>query len=245
MKRRLVAVLPAAGSATRLGELGGSKEALELSPGSGPIIGHALRGAAQAGAERVCVVTRESKTDLIDVLGDGAAFGVPVEVHTTAPTPSAVHTLCVALRGLGDVDVMLAYPDLLVRPANAFLEVARRHGRSPADVTLAVLPSQRPDKADMVRLDADGRPVELVIKDPSCALRYTWGLAVWGPRFTELLVRRADARSGGERELYVGDVLRESIERGFTLDAVRFEDGVVVDVGTPGDLERARTLHWD
>lgn len=245
MSRPLVGVLPAAGSATRLGHLEGSKEALELRPGEGPIIGHSLRALASAGVERVCVVTREHKRDLIEILKEGERFGVEIDVLYTSPTPSAVHTLSVALRELGDADVVLAYPDLLLRPRSAFADAVSEHRSSEADVTLALFPSQRPDKADMVRLDERGRPVELVIKDPSCTLRYTWGLAAWGPRFTELMLDRAEAWRLEQRELYVGDVLQEAIEAGFELAAVGFDEGLVVDVGTPGDLERARSMDWE
>lgn len=57
---------------------------------------------------------RESKVDLVEVLGDGECFGVCVDVWFILFILSVVYMLCVVLGELGDVDVVLVYFDFLL-----------------------------------------------------------------------------------------------------------------------------------
>ena len=219
--------------------------------GGPPVIAYALGSLASAGAQTAYVVLREDKADIRDAAGDGSRWQIDVEYVFTPSTPSAVHSVDQAFSRIRGQDVVLAYPDIFFDPYAATRELVEHYYQTGADLALALFPSDRPDKVDMVRLDDAGRPVELVIKEPDCDLRMSWALAVWGPRFTDLLhsvVMDANllgvVPSSSAAELFVGDVIRLAIRQGFTCEAVCFPKGIVLDIGTRDDLERVRNMKW-
>jgi glucose-1-phosphate thymidylyltransferase len=89
----------------------------------------------------------------------------------------------------------------------------------------------------------------IAIKPQRTELRYTWMLAVWAPSFTQFLHHFVEDRleageppvGPGGRELYMGDVVQAALERGMSVDAVRFDDGAYLDIGTVDDLREALT----
>jgi glucose-1-phosphate thymidylyltransferase len=78
---------------------------------------------------------------------------------------------------------------------------------------------------------------DLVIKQPSRGLRYTWSIACWRPRFTEVLAKAAAAAP--HADLHVGEVIRAAITRHLRVEGVAFDEGSYLDIGTPEDLLRA------
>lgn len=244
-----VAVLPAAGSGTRLG-LGraGAKEMVPVGPRGSrrrPVIEWALRRAHAAGVRDAVVVTTEEKEGLRSTLESLAADAETprVDLLSTPPTPSSVHTVAAALERNLDADWLLVYPDILTAPASAPTRLVEHARRSPADVCLALFPSDRPDKVDMVEIDDRGRLRNLLIKRPATDLRFTWAYACWRPTFSAFVLQalsRPRDLDLQRRELFFGDVLLDALEEGLSIDTVAFEDGLALDIGTPADLRRAR-----
>ena len=242
--RAPVGLIPAAGSATRLGTHPHSKEVLDV--GGRPAASHLLERFRRGGIERAVIVVRPDKPDIEATLGTGEEWGVALDYLSTSPTPSVPHTLDVARTAIGERRVALGFPDILFEPLDAFSELVRRQDATGAELVLGLFPTDRPEKTDMVRLDSAGRPVELVIKDPECRLEYTWSIAVWSPRFTELLHRWLDDRGPApQREPYVGDAIQSALEDGLEAQTVVFEQGFYLDIGTPEDLERARARNLE
>lgn len=247
--RPILGLMPAAGRATRLGRLPCSKEilpvAFDAEAGPVPTCLPLLRGWADAGVERALVLLRRGKWDVAEYLGDGREHGAPhlayLEVGETASVPE---TLDRARPWTDGHDVALGFPDLLLDPRDAWTRLVDFHRRNGADASLGCFPCDRPDKADMVELDEDGRLRRIVIKDPACDFEWTWSVAIWRPVVTELLhrvVREATAEDpdGKGPELWVGDVLRRAVEEGLDVRGLRFPDGSFRDVGTPEDLAAA------
>jgi dTDP-glucose pyrophosphorylase len=119
--------------------------------------------------------------------------------------------------------------------------VPNRRRETGAHAVLALVPTDRPEKADLVRVEPDGRVTAIEIKPRRSDLALTWIGSVWGPEVTELLhelVQAGRAGAGG-RELDPSDVLLEGMERGLRIDAVPMPHGRHLDVGTPEDLARA------
>ena len=98
----------------------------------------------------------------------------------------------------------------------------------------------------MVALDALGKPVDIVIKQRDRGLRYSWSIAAWSPAFSRYLGHSMDAVAASieadatAREPSVGDVIQNAIRDGMAVEAVRFDTGGYVDVGSPRGLESAR-----
>jgi glucose-1-phosphate thymidylyltransferase len=107
---------------------------------------------------------------------------------------------------------------------------------------------------DMIRVDAEGRVTELLLKPPETDLRYGWICAVWAPPFTQFLHQfvlsdeaRQYQREGGHQidpqgDLPVGAVIQAAIRKGLRVDGVTFPNGTYLDIGTPDDLVKAMRL---
>lgn len=238
----LVALIPAAGFARRLGELPCSKELVPLGwsrgrPAEGrPVISYLLRRLARSGIERALIVTRHEKSDIAERLGDGRDWGLFLDYLYVAPTASTVETLDSAYGAVRGASVALGYPDIVFEPADAYAHVIERRARTGADVALGLFPSDQPEASDMVELGPDGSVERFVIKQPDRGLRFTWSIAVWGPEFTEYLHRYLRRDRVHAKELYVGDVIQAATEEEMTVEAVAFDEGASVDLGTPEAL---------
>lgn len=241
----LIAVLPAAGTGSRLG-IEGAKELVGVGPRGAPrrpAIDWALDRARSAGVRRSIVVTTDDKPDLQGALARSANVetGPCVEVLSTPATPSSVHTVAVALAREPAAHWLLMYPDILTAPSSAPRSLGQRAVRSSADVVLALFPSDRPEKVDMVDVDERGRLCDLRIKEPDVGLRFTWAYACWRSTFSDLILDElASPRTASGPELHFGHLLRRALEQGLTVETIAFEDGFALDIGTPDDLLRVR-----
>jgi glucose-1-phosphate thymidylyltransferase len=243
----VLGVIPAAGFARRLGALPYSKEILPLGEaGEGRVAtpcGLLLEAMARSGVRRALLVLRVGKWDIPAFFASGEESGVELAYRVVRETESAPQTLAAAAPFLEDRLVALGFPDILTHPPDAFAALLEHRERTGAEVALALFPSQRADKADMVEVAQDGRLQRLWIKAGRGDLTYTWGLAVWTPEFTRLLVEVVERQPLAlGPELYVGDVLQEAVDRGLTVQTLPFPDGLCLDVGTPEDLQRAVAL---
>ncbi len=241
-------LVPAAGRGTRLGRLSFSKELYPV-PGVGvegrpeprPVIEHLLEALAAAGIEEAFVLLRAGKGDVAAHLGEGLPGGPRLAYLELESSGSIVETLDRAYPLVRGCRVAMGFPDVLFRPADAFVPLLDRLERSDAAVVLGLFPTDRAAKSDMVRTGAGGRVTAIEIKPARTALAHTWMLAVWRPVFTEHLHRfaaSAPPRPDG-RELYPSDALTAALGDGLPIDSVRFETGSCLDVGTPEDLARA------
>lgn len=236
-------MIPAAGEARRLaGHIAGSKEVLRLGRDGAPVCLHLLGAMKRAGIERALWVVRRGKDDIQATLGDGRGYESPLleylEIEGSASVPE---TLSYGIERIGDRPVALGFPDVLAEPDTALAEVVGRFRRGDAAVVLGLFPTDRPDKADMVRLDAAGRLVDVFHKPgPGTGLAFTWLLAVWTLAFSRRLARFI---AGGEgprgREPQVSDVLVAALGEDARIETVSFPAGSHLDVGTPEDLARA------
>jgi glucose-1-phosphate thymidylyltransferase len=257
--RRAVGLVPAAGSATRLGALPCSKEILPLPVSDRsrdragdiaavrPVMARLLDAFSMAGVERAIVVVRADKWDVPRALG-ALDCGVDLAYVVVEETPSPVHSLARAAPFLGESVVALGFPDILFSPHDAYADTLDRLEAGAADVVLGLFPTDRCEKTDMVGFDDTGEEEgtvvvrELVIKQPPRGLRFTWSIAVWRPRFTEVLVKAAAAAP--RAPLHVGEVLGTALARGLLVEGVRFDDGEYLDIGTPDDLLAAMARRW-
>lgn len=245
----VLGVVPAAGRATRLSGLAGSKEVVALGVDSEgrkrPVTGFLLERFRRAGIESAVVVLRSGKWDVAETLGNGSRWGVDLGYRIVDETPSVPHTLDTAYPMLRGKVVALGFPDIVFEPADAFATCLDRLLGGNASIVLGLFPSDQPEKTDMVELDASGRPVAFSIKSADRGLRFTWSIAVWLPEVTERLHQwmTEDKQSAGpsDSELYVGNFFSWALERGVAIEAELFEDGSYLDVGTREDLERARS----
>ena len=245
----IVALIPAAGRATRLGALPCSKEIFPVGfkpdsdglPRPEPVSGPMLRSMGEAGIERALWILRDGKWDVASRLGDGAEWGIDLGYLAVRPTRCVPETLARALPWTQGADVALGFPDILLRPGDVWRRLVQFHRSHDGDMSLGLFPTDQAWKADMVDFDAAGRLLDIRIKDPACTYHWTWSIAIWRPRMTTFLqdwVEALPADTAGS-ELYVGDVWIDALKSGLDLRVLPFEHGTFLDIGTPDDLRRA------
>jgi len=246
----VVAVIPAAGSAARLSPLPCSKELYPvglLTDESGVrrpkvVAQYLLENLRRAGIEKAFISLRKGKADILEYFGDGSHLGMNLAYLVTQIPYGAPYTIDRAYEFVKHDLVALGFPDILFDAENAFGAVLQHQSQTHADVVLGLFPADRPDKCDMVEVDAAGAVTQIVIKQAECSLTETWGIAIWTPRFTEYMHNYLAAHLAGAaatEELHIGDVIRAALGEGWRVEGVRVSDSPFIDIGTPDDLARA------
>jgi glucose-1-phosphate thymidylyltransferase len=207
----IVAVVPAAGRATRLQPLRCSKEALVVR--GRPLMEHLLERMRLARCDEIRVVTRPEKHDVVD-LAERAAAKLVLGRPPTVPASVAL-----ALSGLEpDDSVLIGFPDTLWWPLDAFTTLVRelQHG----EIAVGIFRSAEPERGDVVELAPDGWVDRIHTKTPEPPASTIWGC----------LAARASALAGVGRCAELSDHLRTRRVRGVIFD------GDFVDVGTRAAL---------
>jgi glucose-1-phosphate thymidylyltransferase len=245
-----VALLPAAGIGSRLPDRSMSKELLRfgnIQEDGSPVISHVLSCMRLAGIVDVTIVLREGKQDIQDYLTSGDWNDINFMFKITPGTSGVPETVALGLDGDQERSVVFGFPDILFKPRDAFVKLIHRLENSEADVVLGLFPTDRPHKMDMVETDNSGRVVDIQIKPNATTLDRTWILAAWRPSFSAYLyklVRGSATRLADLAEncdgSHLGHVFQLAMADGFRIDSGSFDDGRVLDIGTPDDLRRAR-----
>jgi len=242
----VIALIPAAGRATRLGQLPHSKEIhpVGVSPPRA-VCEFLLESLVAAGIQLGYVILRPGKWDIPEHL-EGLDLDIDLAYLTIEDSPSVAHTLDRAYPFIAGRRVALGFPDIVFRPQDAFQQLLERQQATAAPVVLGLFPTDQGPRSDMVELDSDGRARRIVIKEPGTDLRFMWSIAIWTARFTDYLHRflerpavPREAESGGGRELFIGNVVQAAIDDGLEVQTVVFADGSILDVGTPESLRLA------
>lgn len=219
----LVAVVPAAGHALRLGPQSASKEVLPVA--GRPVMDHLVERLQQAGPDELRVVTRPEKADVTAharALGAEVVHGHPADVAAS---------LRLGLTGLADDDeVLFGFPDTVFEPLDSFVQVlaALRVG---ADAALGLfrVPPTDLTRSDVVVLGDDGRVARIEVKPAVPPSDLIWGLAA-----TRVGVLRA-VPNGTEPGAHFDRLARSGTVLGVPLS------DQWLDIGVPAALARALT----
>ena len=211
--------MPAAGFATRLQPLAGSKEVYRI--GDRPLIDYVVERMGAATPDEVRVVTRPDKRDVID-------HAVRIGARVIEGTPETLaQSIALGLRTLDADDVaLIGLPDTVWEPIHGFtllLEILSVE----TDVALGLFTSGEPERSDVVTLDAEGRVTAVSVKPARPPSDLIWGCAA----------ARAGALAGLENRAWPGEqfdlLARAGRARGLHLGSD------FLDVGTRDALRRA------
>ena len=252
----VIGLIPAAGLATRISPLSGSKELFPVgfrsvtgNDDSRPkVIAHYLLEKMRfSGISKAYIVLRKGKWDIPSYFGDGAMLDMHLAYLIMNLPFGAPYTVDQAYPYVKDAVIALGFPDIFFEDKDAFSRLLSRQAESKADVVLGIFPGDQPSKMDMVELDDNNQVSRIEIKPVETILRYTWGIAVWTPNFTkfmhDFLIRHYSANkeanegaTSAMHELFLGNVIQAAIENGLRVEAVKISDTPFIDIGTPDNL---------
>ncbi|GGO27220.1 nucleotidyltransferase [Microbispora rosea subsp. aerata] len=241
-----IGLVPAAGRGTRLAPLRYPKELLPIvyEPADGgsrlrPVAEHALESVARAGAGRAIVVVAPWKLEVVSYLGDGSHLGLDLAYLFQEQARGLAHALDLAREWTRGGNVMFVMPDTIFTPSDALTRLRDTYEETGADLALAVFPTPDAHRLGPVVLYGDRRQwVRRVFDKPAePPVMNTWGAAIWGDAFADLLhegLRRDDAA-----EPVIGHYFDLAVRNGLKVAAVPFDDGSFQDVGTPLGVRRS------
>jgi glucose-1-phosphate thymidylyltransferase len=251
----LVGVIPAAGKGSRLAPYPGPKELFPIGWQPYAVDGqvhrrpkvvsqYVVEGMVAADADALYIVVGERKFDLVRYYGDGRRFGTRIAYLFQEEPEGMVHAVDLAYPWIRQATVLLGMPDTVFYPPDALRRLVGVHAERNADLTLGLFATTRPWKFGMVDLDGSGRVHRHMDKPAHTHLTLMWGLAVWGPEFTELLheTRTSWTPSPQRGELVLGDVFDAALKAGLRVFGHHFENGWYVDIGTCDEIVEAQRL---
>ncbi len=247
-KHRYIGLIPAAGHATRLQNLSSSKEiySLQITDKKArqfnfPVCKCLIDSFQNAGIDDIYMIIRQGKEDIIDKLGDGEQYGVKINYLYTEYPYGPPYSLDRAYSFIENKYVALGFPDILFKPNNVFKTLIDKQQRSNADVVLGLFRAPRPEKMDMIDIDHQGRIKSIEIKPSQTSLQWTWVIAVWNSKFSTFMHQCLynllnEFKTKQRNECHVGNIFQMALQKDISFDSVCFEDGDLIDIGTPEDL---------
>lgn len=219
MNERVVGVIPAAGLATRLQPLDGSKELLPVL--GRPVLEHLLERMRLAEPDEIRVVTRPEKHDVIE---HSRRLGLTV---IEGRPPTAAESIALAVEGLSANDVVLiGFPDTVWDPVDGYPRILPT--LELADVVLGLFPATDDEqlrRSDVVVLGEDRNVARVEVKPEMPGSRLIWGIAA----------ARAHSLGGLRGREHPGDLFGDLCANGMAIAAVEL-GGSFLDVGTPEAL---------
>lgn len=247
ISNEIIGLIPAAGRAERISPLPGSKELFPIGFREIEVDGtiqirpkvvsqYLIDNMFNAGVSKIWLVLGRGKWDIMHYYGDGSEFGGCVAYLLMEKLWGMPYTLDQAYPWLNRDTVLFGMPDTIFTPQDAFAQMLARHQDVRADVTLGIFPTDYPEKLCPVRLDGDGRVLDMTDKPPHPDIKNTWGCACWSPRFTEFMHNFLTSIAPPSNEVVLADVFKAAIREDLVVQGVFFENEEYIDVGTPDDL---------
>lgn len=246
----LIGVVPAGGKASRLAPYPGPKELFPIGWQPYNVNGevhrrpkvvsqYVIESMIAAGVTRVLIMVGEHKYDILRYYGSGQRYGVSISYLFQEEPSGMVHAIDLAYSWTKGARILFGMPDTIIHPNDAFSLLLHQHRSQPADLTLGLFTTHRPEKFGMVETDRTGRIIAHIDKPRETALTQMWGFAVWDAAFTELIheVTNSSAKRG---ELVLGDVIDEALARDMAMVGHHFPDGLYIDIGTYDEIVEAQ-----
>ena len=208
-----------------------------------PMIEYVLDVIRAGGIRRVGIVISPQKTPLMQHLGSGSRFGISIAYLIQEEPRGTAHALSVA-REFIDNDFILAYGDTYIKPSEVLKSMLVYHQRLNPAGTILLHYIDDPTSGGIVRLDKDGRILQLVEKPTRTqaqALRQNGrylnigGLMILKPEIFDYLDRVSPGRNG---ELWLTDAL-ELMRQDNKLLYGFIHKGLRLDLGTFSNITMA------
>lgn len=261
-KNRPVALIPAAGTGSRVAPLPGSKELFPIgsqsdtahdTPRPMVVSQHLLEAYRTAGADTVYWILRDGKWDIPAYWGDGHRLQMHFAYCMMRHDYGVPFTINQAFPFIRERTVLLGFPDILFHPPDLFAQLHQRLLQGDADVVLGCMPVDNPATVDVVERASNGSVQAIHVKPTDSPLRTAWMAAAWRPAFTHwlheqlaaLLAEPNATATLNAHEPHLGHLFQRAIDDGLIIQSVYVPDGRFLDIGTPKTLHHAMTTALD
>lgn len=258
IKNNVIGLIPAAGKASRLGRIPFSKELFpvgfeneEIPKRPKVVSRYLLEYMSLAGISEFHFILRNGKWDIPAYYGSGNQFNYRICYHIAEYDYGVPFTINQANPFIKDQIVALGFPDILLKPENAFKElICKLKEEKDTSVVLGLFPTTNTEKYDMVVFDENHIIEDIVIKSPKqTQLSFAWIIAAWKPEFTTFInsfvnekLQTETVKELTDNEYYLGDVFLSAIKSGLKINGIVFNDGEFLDIGTPEDLNKVNVF---
>ena len=260
IKKKIVGLIPAAGTAVRISPLPCSKEiypvgfdnSLEDEIWRPKVISQFLiEGMQLVNVTNVYVIVRKGKWDILNYLGSGSWLKMNF-AYLIMDLPFGVpFTLDQAYHFVKDDIVVFGFPDIIFKPEDAFMRLLERQKSKNADVVIGLFRAPPPYEIQhMVDIDSGGKVCGFEIGPSQTKSINTWIIAVWNTKFTNFLHEyvskeskrfaksNAIKKDSVAEEVSMTQVFEAALQKGLEIDSVTFGEGSFLDIGSPDNLQR-------
>jgi glucose-1-phosphate thymidylyltransferase len=247
----MLGLIPAAGQAKRISPLPCSKEVYPVGFWRSPdekevrpkvVCHYLLEKMRAAGITKAYIVLRQGKWDIPAYLGNGELLNMQLAYLLMGLPFGVPYTLDQAYAFVRNHHVAFGFPDILFQPDDAFVQLLAKKAVSNADIILGLFPTDSPSTVDMVNLDENGRVRQIVLKPRQTQLRFTWGIALWNPTFTDFMhehLATLKESMAAKPEVSMGHVIEAAVSSDLKVEAVIVSSDPYLDIGTPENLVKA------
>ncbi len=251
MKKKFIGIIPAAGKATRLGTIPCSKEILpigfiednneEIHSGVLTCIDHSLMAFAEANINTIKVTINPEKEDIKKYVNKRKLHdNLKISFKSIQNSPNILISINSAISSKND-NIVLLFPDIIFDPKDMLIKLKETfHNKNP-DIVLALFPTDRGDKMDIVSTDKNNRIKQVIPKPGSGISGYTWISAIWNQKFSGLLakeIKQTETITSQNQEIFIGHIVDIAIKKDLKVLGVPFNKGWCSDLGTPTDLKK-------
>jgi glucose-1-phosphate thymidylyltransferase len=259
-QKKMVGLIPAAGTAERISPLPCSKEIYPVGFDNFPeneimhskvVCQYLIEGMQQVDVTEVYVIIRKGKWDILNYLGSGNWMNMNL-AYLIMDLPFGVpFTLDQAYHFVKDDIVVFGFPDIIFQPIDAFNRLLERQILENSDVVVGLFGAPQPyDTQHMVKIDSGGQVCGFEIGPSQTTLKNTWIIAVWNKKFTQFLHEYVSIESSRmkksntlnidpiAKEISMTQVFEAALQRGLKIDSITFEGGSFLDIGSPENFEK-------
>lgn len=253
----VVGLIPAAGKATRLGQIPFSKElypiGFEKKNGEHypkTVSSYLLDQMVDAGITSFHYVLRKGKWDIPNYYGGGKHFNINICYQIADYSYCVPFSINQAYSFIKDKTIAFGFPDILIKPRKVFNQLIEKlNSNTNTEIVLGMFPSDYDNITDEMDIYANGMKNDNLKAKKRQFLNFTWIIAVWRPIFTKYLNNYLENMINSftdtellQNECQLSDILVSAINDGLRCEYVFFENGDHIDIGTPERLAKAKTF---
>lgn len=249
MKNSIVGVVPCAGLGTRMKPFKVWKELLNVGYQINKdfnedilmpkvLSEYTIDNMIEGGAKDFIIVINDQKSEIVRYYNNGKIKDVNI-CYVCQDITSDFYGLPIAIyeavKWAKDGTVFLGLPDTIVTPSYCFGLLHDFHLRKEADLTLGIFYTDNPLSLAPVRVNDNGVIKEVYDKPKETNLKNTWNIAIWGEKFTKLLIENVEEFTGKvenkNHEILLSDIFNLAIKKRLKVYGKIFDEGSCTDFG--------------